>query len=84
MKGKIILYGWIFSLLPMIGGLGTMEWAMETGEPVMLLGLGLFIIWVVFSVLLIRNQKIVDKEADRFNDWFDRTIIRNGKDKQSR
>lgn len=82
MKAKIILYGWVLSLLPMIAGLGTMEWAIETSEPVMLLGLGLFLTWVVFSVLVIRNQKIVDEEMKRFEDWFDRTFI--CEDKQSR
>lgn len=82
MKAKIILYGWVLSLLPMVAGLGTMEWAIETGDPVMLLGLGLFLVWVVFSMLVIRNQKIVDKEVKRFEDWFDQTFIYN--DKQSR
>lgn len=79
MKAKIILYGWVASLIPMIMGLGTMEWAVETGEPVMFDGLGLFLVWVVFSVLVIRNKRIVDKEARRFNDWFDRVFTGNGK-----
>ena len=34
--GRIILYGWVFSWLFLFAGLGTMEWAMETGEPVFL------------------------------------------------
>lgn len=79
MKAKIILYGWVVSLLPMIAGLGTMEWAMEKGAPVMLLGLGLFLVWVVFSVLVIRNREIVDREAKRFNAWFDRIFIYDNK-----
>lgn len=74
MKAKIILYGWVFSLLPMIGGLGTIEWGMETGSPVILIGFGLFMIWVVFSVLVIHNQKIVDKEVKRFEAWLERTF----------
>lgn len=82
MKGKIILYGWVFSLLPMIAGLGTIEWAMESGEPGILPGLGLFLIWVVFSLLVIRNKEIVDKEVDHFNDWFDSTF--GHEDKQSK
>lgn len=82
MKAKIILYGWIISWLPMIAGLGTMEWAVETGAPVMLIGLGLFLIWVVFSLLVIKNKKIVEKEVERFEAWFDRTFIYE--DKQSR
>lgn len=79
MRAKIILYGWVVSLIPMIAGLGTMEWAVETGDPVMFTGLGLFLVWVVFSVLVIRNKRIVEKEAERFNDWFDRTIMGNGR-----
>lgn len=82
MKAKIILYGWIISWLPMIAGLGTMEWAVETGAPVMLIGLGLFLIWVIFSLLVIKNKKIVEKEVERFEAWFDRTFIYE--DKQSR
>ncbi|MCS2894412.1 hypothetical protein [Parabacteroides faecis] len=39
MKAKIILYGWVFSLLPMMAGIGTMEWAMETGDRVFIPGL---------------------------------------------
>lgn len=82
MKAKIILYGWIISLLFMMSGLGTMEWAVETGDPVMLIGLGLFLSWVVFSLLVIRNKKIVEKEVERFEAWFDRTFIYE--DKQSK
>ena len=75
MKAKIILYGWVASLFPMIAGLGTMEWALETGEPVMLPGLGLFLVWVVFSVLVIRNRELVDGEMQRFEAWFDKAFI---------
>lgn len=44
--GRIILYGWVFSWLFLFAGLGTMEWAMETGEPVFLKGLLMF--WSLF------------------------------------
>lgn len=80
MKAKIILYGWVASLFPMIAGLGTMEWALETGEPVMLLGLGLFLAWVLFSVLVIRNREPVDAEMRRLEAWFDNLFA--GKRKQ--
>lgn len=72
MKAKIILYGWVISLPCMIAGLGTMEWALETGEPGVLLGLLLFLVFVVFSVLVARNSADVDKEAERFEKFFDR------------
>lgn len=74
MKGRIILYGWLFSLVLMLGGLGTMEWALETGEPVFLLGLALFMVFVVFSWLVVRFQKEADKASDEFERWFDRTF----------
>lgn len=74
MKAKIILYGWVFSLLPMMAGLGTMEWAMETGDPVFVEGLFLFMIFVLFSYLVIKNKDIVDEEAMRFDLWFDRVF----------
>lgn len=72
MKAKIILYGWVFSLLPMMVGLGTMEWAMETGDPVFIPGLLLFMIFILFSYLVIKNKDIVDEEAMRFDLAFDR------------
>lgn len=74
MKAKIILYGWVMSFIPMIVGLGAMAWAEETGDLVMLKGLALFLIWVFFCFLVIRNENIVDKEAKRFEDWFDRVF----------
>lgn len=72
MKAKIILYGWVFSLLPMMVGLGTMEWAMETGDPVFIEGLLLFMIFILFSYLVIKNSDIVDEEAMRFDLALDR------------
>ena len=73
MKGKVILYGWVFSLFCLLGGLGTVEWALETGEPGMLPGLALCLVFVGFSLLVIRNRKLMDEEAKRFDRWFDRT-----------
>lgn len=77
MKAKIILYGWVLSLIPMIAGLVTMAWAVETGDPIILEGMVLFFIWVLFCWLVIRNEKIVDEEAKRFEDWFDRVFGNN-------
>ena len=71
MKAKIILYGWVFSLLPMMAGIGTMEWAMETGDRVFIPGLLLFMVFVLFSWLVIKNRDIVDKEVQHFDLWFD-------------
>lgn len=74
MKAKIILYGWVFSLLPMMAGIGTMEWAMETGDRVFIPGLLLFMIFVLFSYLVIKNKDIVDEEVKRFDLCFDRVF----------
>lgn len=74
MKAKIILYGWVFSLLPMMAGIGTMEWAMETGDRVFIHGLLLFMIFVLFSYLVIKNKDIVDEEVKRFDLCFDRVF----------
>lgn len=72
MKAKFILYGWVLSFIPMIAGLGTMAWAEDTGDPVMLKGLALFSVWVFFCWQAIRNEKIVDEEVEKFEAWFDR------------
>lgn len=74
MKAKIILYGWVLSLLPMMVGIGTMEWAMETGDPVFIPGLLLFMIFILFSYLVIKNRDIIDEEAMRFDLAFDRFL----------
>ena len=74
MKAKIILYGWVFSLLPMMAGIGTMEWAMETDDRVFIPGLLLFMIFVLFSSLVIKNRDIVDEEVKRFDLLFDRVF----------
>lgn len=72
MKAKIILYGWMVSILLMIGGLGSMEWAMETGEPVFLQGLLMFLVFLVFSGLVILYQEETDEEMERLEKWMDR------------
>lgn len=74
MKAKIILYGWVFSLLPMMAGIGTMEWAMETGDRVFIPGLLLFMIFILFSILVIKNRDIVDEEVKRFDLRFDQIL----------
>lgn len=74
MKGRIILYGWLLSWLFMMGGLGVMEWAMETGDPVFLEGLLMFLVFVVFSLLVIYNPTATDKAVNEFDRWFDRTF----------
>lgn len=79
MRGKIILYGWVLSILPLFAGLGTMEWAMETGDPVFLHGLLMFAVWVVFSILTIKYPKEVNREVENFDLWFDRTFEKLGR-----
>lgn len=74
MKGRIILYGWLFSWILLFAGLGTMEWAMETGDPVFIPGLSMFMVFVVFSLLVIKNPKEMNEEVERFDRWFDRTF----------
>ncbi len=74
MKGRVMLYGWIVSWVFLFAGLGTMEWAMETGDPVFLMGLALFLVFVLFCWLVIRNKKEVDRAAEEFDQWFDRTF----------
>lgn len=74
MKGRIILYGWLLSWLLMMGGLGAVEWAMETGDPVFLKGLLMFLMFVVFSLLVIYNPKDADKAVKEFDRWFNRTF----------
>lgn len=69
MKGKILLYGWLLSWVLMVAGLGTMEWAQETGDPVFLLGLSMFMVFVLFSLLIIKNPKEAEEEVERFDLW---------------
>ena len=72
--GRIILYGWVFSWLFLFAGLVTMEWAMETGEPVFLKGLLMFLVFVLFTLLAIHFQQEADKAFEEFEQWFDRTF----------
>lgn len=72
--GRIILYGWVFSWLFLFAGLGTMEWAMETGEPVFFKGLLMFLVFVLFTLLAIHFQQEADKAFEEFEQWFDRTF----------
>ena len=72
MRGRIILYGWVISLMLMLAGLGTMEWAMETGDPVFLQGLAMFMAFVVFCGLVAGNRDEGEEAADEFDRWLDR------------
>lgn len=72
MRGRIILYGWVISLMLMLAGLGTMEWAMETGDPVFLQELAMFMAFVVFCGLVAGNRDEVEEAADEFDRWLDR------------
>lgn len=74
MRAKVILYGWVLSIPMLITGLGTMEWAMETGEGSILLGLAMVATFVVFCVQIAQHSAAVDAEAERFNKEFDRLI----------
>lgn len=47
---------------------------METGDPVFLLGLSMFMVWVVFSLLAIKYPREVNREVENFDLWFDRTF----------
>ena len=51
-----------------------MEWAMETGEPVFLKGLLMFLVFVFFTLLAIHFQQEADKAFEEFEQWFDRTF----------
>lgn len=72
MKGRIILYGWLLSWVLLLLGLGTMEWAMETGDPVFLEGFLMSLSFAIFSFLVIHNPKDTDKAVEEFDRWFDR------------
>lgn len=72
MKAKVILYGWAASWLFLFAGIGTME-----GGNI-LAGTLLFLVWVAFSLQLIRNESECRKELDRFDRWI--CQILGGKD----
>lgn len=72
MKAKVILYGWAASWFCLFAGIGTMEGG---NFPT---GILLFLVWVVFSLQLIRNENECRKELDRFDRWMCRVL--GGKD----
>lgn len=76
MRAKVILYGWALSILVLIAGLGTIEWAMETGEGSILLGMAMVTTFVVFCLQIAKYSAEVDAEAERFNKGFDKLIRR--------
>lgn len=76
MRAKVILYGWVLSIPALIAGLGTIEWAMETGEGSILLGMAMVATFVVFCLQIARHSVEVDAEAERFNAGFDKLIRR--------
>ena len=69
MKAKVILYGWAISWLFLLAGADTMEYGNFAA------GLLLFAVWVVFSLLLIGNEKACGEEADRFDAWMDKVML---------
>lgn len=70
MKTKVILYGWAISWLFLLAGADTMEYGNFA------VGGLLFVVWVVFSLLLIGNEKECGEEADRFEAWMDKVLLR--------
>lgn len=76
MKTKVILYGWAVSWLFLFAGIGTMD----SGNYVT--GMFLFLVWVAFSLLLMKNENECRKELDRFDRWMYRIL--GGKDKNQR
>ena len=77
MKAKVILYGWAFSWLFLIAGVGTME------KGGMLAGGLLCAVWFFFSYMLIGNEAACLCELDRFEEWMVRLLGGSDKDKQS-
>lgn len=69
MKTKVILYGWAISWLFLLAGADTMEYGNFAA------GLLLFTVWVVFSLLLIENEKACGEEAERFEAWMDKAML---------
>lgn len=64
MKAKVILYGWAISWLFLLAGADTMEYGNFA------VGVLLFAVWVVFSLLLIGNE-----EANHFEAWMDKAML---------
>ena len=74
MKGRIIMYGWTLSVALLMFGLALIEWAMETGAHVLLIGLAMVITFVAFSYLLVSHSKDVDAAHAEFEQWLERMI----------
>ena len=68
MKTKVILYGWAASWLFLFAGIGTMDSGNYTT------GMLLFLVWVVFSLLLIRHKNECMKEYERMETGFDNLL----------
>lgn len=79
MKAKVILYGWAISWIFLFAGIGTIENDRE------LTGVLLCTVWFVFSLLLIGNEKACGEEANRFEAWMDKVLLRlmGGSDKDN-
>jgi len=77
-KGRIIIYGWVVSIICLFVGLAMLEWAIETGAMIALEGMALISSFVVFSILICKNQHEADKALEEFNYWFDKVF--NGRD----
>lgn len=70
MKAKIIIWGWVASFILLFAGIGTVE-SYEFGSREESLGWMLCVPWVVFSLLLVSNEKECLEEIDRIGNWFD-------------
>lgn len=73
MKAKIILYGWLLSWLCLFAGVGTMDFPASSDSDVAV-GFLLCGVWVLFSLLLINNQRACQEEAEKMEAWFDKII----------
>lgn len=73
MKAKIILYGWAASWVCLFIGIGTMDYPVAE-ERNMAVGFALIGVWVIFSLLLIANDRLCSREARRLEQWFDKWI----------
>ena len=74
MKAKGIFYGWCASWLFLFAGVGTWENS-EFGSPEALLGILLCLVWFVFSLLLIANERECLEEAEKMERWIDEHVL---------
>ena len=69
----------LLDFLPVFGtGIALIPWGIVKllgGEYAFAAGLLLFAVWVVFSLLLIGNEKACGEEADRFDAWMDKVML---------